>query len=53
MDLLRAAEVTAKHAGCKRIGISAFDALEGERVASIYRYAGFSELEKTFSKELL
>jgi hypothetical protein len=53
LELLRAAEAGARLAGCKRIGIAAFGVLEGERIASIYEHAGFSELEKTFSKELL
>jgi hypothetical protein len=50
--LLGSIERAARDAKCKRISIAAFDTLEGERVAKIYDYVGYSQTERTFQKEL-
>lgn len=51
-ELLDAAEHAAQAAGCKRISIAAYGALEGDRIAELYRAFGYAETEKVFQKEL-
>lgn len=52
VELLKAAEKSALLAGCKRISIAAFDILEGDRIAEIYRHNRYVQSERTFTKEL-
>jgi hypothetical protein len=51
-ELLRRAEKVAKESGCARISIAAFDCLDGDRIADIYRNCGYAQTERTFQKEL-
>jgi hypothetical protein len=52
LELLDAAEAAAKKAKCKRISIAAFECLDGDRIAMLYRNRDYGQIERTFSKEL-
>jgi GNAT superfamily N-acetyltransferase len=52
IELLAALEKTAKALGAKAILMLAIDALDGERVASIYKRRGYRPAERTFMRKL-
>ena len=52
IELLGALEETAKALGAKAILMLSIDALDGERVAHIYKRRGYKPAERTFMRKL-
>jgi len=51
-QLLDVAEEAARKAKCARISIAAFECLDGDRIADIYRARDYVQTERTFQKGL-